>query len=216
MLAFLHTAAVHVTTFEQLLREVDPAVPSRHVVDVALLDDARAAGGVTPAIAARIRGAVGELAGAGARVVLCTCSTIGDAAEATVSGGATVLRVDRPMADRAVAIGPRIAFVAALHSTVAPTAALLHDAARRAGRAVQLTPLLCVEAWPYFERGALDDYYAMIAAAARHVASTHDVVVLAQGSMAPAAALVGGAVPVLSSPRLGVEAALRLWHAAGG
>jgi len=209
MLGFLHTAAVHVATFEQLLRAADARVPSRHVVDATLLDEARAAGSVTPQVAARVGAAVAGLAASGARVVLCTCSTIGDAAEAVAGVQATVLRVDRPMAERAVALGPRIAFVAALESTLAPTAALLRDAARRAGRAVALTEVLCAEAWPHFERGELETYYALVAQAADDAAARHDVVVLAQGSMGPAAERVRTTVPVLSSPRLGVEAALR-------
>jgi hypothetical protein len=212
MLGFLHTAAAHVATFTQLLGETDASVPSRHVVDAALLDMARAAEAITPAVAARVADVIDAIIASGARVVLCTCSTIGDTAEHAGSGQALVLRVDRPMAMRAVALGPRIAFVAALESTVAPTAALLHDAARRAGRAVQLTPVRCAEAWPHFERGALDAYYAAVATAARRAAVDHDVVVLAQGSMAPVAELVDVAVPVLSSPRLGIEAAVQAWR----
>jgi hypothetical protein len=212
VLAFLHTAAVHVATFESLLRGLDPVVPSRHVVEPALLDEARAAGAVTPAIAARVGRVIAELRDAGARVVLCTCSTIGGAAEAAGDDGVAVLRVDRPMADAAVASGARIAFVVALESTVAPTETLLREAAQRAGRSVQLTPIRCPEAWPLFESGDLAAYHAAVTAAARRAAATHDVVVLAQGSMAPAAELAAAAVPVLSSPRLGVEAALRRWR----
>ncbi|MEO8603715.1 MAG: hypothetical protein ABI629_14170 [bacterium] len=209
MLGFLHTAAAHVATFEQLLRAADPLVPSRHVVETELLDDARAAGGVTPEIARRVGRAVDDLRASGAQVVLCTCSTIGDAAEAASGDGTTVLRVDRPMAERAVALGVRIAFVAALESTLKPTAALLQDAAERSGRRIELTPVLCTEAWPHFESGKLDAYYGAIADAAERVAGSHDVVVLAQGSMGPAAERIATAVPVLSSPRLGIEAALR-------
>jgi len=210
MLGFLHTAAGHVATFEQLLREQDATVSSRHVVAAALLDEARAAGAVTPALARRVGDALGELVAAGARLVVCTCSTIGAAAE-SAAVGVPVLRIDRPMAERAVALGPRIAYVAALASTLAPTAALLRDAAQRAGREVVLTEVLCGEAWPLFERGDLEAYYDAVAGAARDAAAACDVVVLAQGSMGPAAARAESPVPVLSSPRLGVEAAVRAY-----
>src|SRR5258706_15061344 len=107
-------APAHVQTFAGLLRAADPGLPSRHMVDTALLDDARVAGGVTPVIAARVAAAVRALASDGAVVVLCTCSTIGAAAEATaVPTGVMVMRVDRPMAERAVELGRRIAVVAA-------------------------------------------------------------------------------------------------------
>lgn len=213
MLGFLHTAAVHADTFERLLRERDAAVPSRHVVAVELLDAARAAGAVTPAVAAQVEQAIGELAAGGARVVLCTCSTIGAAAE-TAAAGVPVLRLDRPMAEAAVGQGTRIALVAALASTLEPSTTLLLDVAAGAGRRVSVTPVLCDDAWPHFEAGDLEAYHAAVAAAAERAARDHDVVVLAQGSMAPVADRVRCAVPVLSSPRLGVEAALRLYRSA--
>jgi aspartate/glutamate racemase len=210
MLGFLHTAAVHADNFERLLRERDADVPSRHIVAVELLDAARAAG-VTPAVAAQVAQAIGALAADGARVVLCTCSTIGAAAEAAAVG-VPVLRLDRPMAEAAVAQGPRIALVAALASTLEPSTALLEEVAARAGRHITVTPVLCDDAWPHFESGDLEAYLAAVARAAQQAAAAHDVVVLAQGSMAPVADRVKAAVPVLSSPRLGIDLALRLYR----
>ncbi len=57
-------------------------------------------------------------------------------------------------------------------------------------------------------------YWAEIAAALHRDAPAGDVIVLAQASMAGAAALCEDmAVPILSSPRLGLEAALRAYRA---
>jgi glutamate racemase len=214
VIGFLHTAAVHVQTFAALLDAVDSSLPSRHSVDAALLDEARAAGGVTPAIAARIGAAVRELASDGAVVVLCTCSTIGAAAETTtVPSGVTVMRVDRPMAEHAIALGRRVAVVAALASTLAPTTELLRDAARRAGRTIEVFAVPCADAWPHFERGDMTAYLDAVGHAIDRGAATADVVVLAQASMAAAAERAAPRrVPVLSSPRLGVEAAVRAYR----
>lgn len=215
VLGFLHTAAAHVATFDAVLDELDPTVPRRHAVAAALLDQARAAGAVTPDIAARVADAVRELIGQGADLVLCTCSTIGAAAEAAATTAVPVLRLDRPMAVAAVACGPRVAVVAALASTVAPTLTLLLEVAGAAGRPIAPRVTLCEEAWPHFERGELERYWAAVAAAARAAAAGADVVVLAQGSMGPAAErLAAIGVPVLASPRLGVAAAVNLWHSA--
>jgi hypothetical protein len=41
-LAFLHTAAVHVDTFERLVRRLAPGMPTRHLVDTSLLAEALA------------------------------------------------------------------------------------------------------------------------------------------------------------------------------
>jgi hypothetical protein len=214
VIGFLHTAPGHVATFDALLRETDASVPVRHAVDATLLADARAAGTVTPAIARRVAAAVTALVEQGAVVVLCTCSTIGAAAEATPRPpGVRVLRVDRPMAERAVGLGRRIAVVAALSSTLGPTADLLHDVARRADRTIEIAEVVCAEAWPHFERGDVATYLAEVGRALARAAAAGDVIVLAQASMAAAADRAGPlAVPVLSSPRLGVEAAVRAYR----
>jgi len=212
-LAFLHTAASHVASFDALVRERDPSLAAVHAVDVRLLDDARAAGGVPPALAARVAGAMRALADAGASVVVCTCSTLGEAAEAAVLGaGKHALRLDRAMAEAAVAAGSRIAIVAALASTFAPSRALLEDVAQRAGRTISLCDVPCADdAWRRFEAGDRDGYLERVEAAARAAARDADVVVLAQASMGDAALRCRDLrVPVLAGPRLGVAAALRL------
>jgi Asp/Glu/hydantoin racemase len=166
------------------------------------------AGGVTPELAARVRRRLRELADDGAELIVCTCSTIGAAAEEAAGAlGVPVLRADRPMADAAVAAGPRIGVLVTSESTREPTLDLLRESAARAGADVTLTAVLVASAWQHFEAGELEPYHAEIAAAARQLAPTVDVVVLAQASMAPAAALIDG-VPVLTSPRSAVRAAI--------
>ena len=81
---------------------------------------------------------------------------------------------------------------------------------------MQLRDLLCESAWACFERGDLGGYAQAIAAELRAGAGTADVIVLAQASMAAAAPLcVDLGIAILSSPRLGLEAALAACHAQG-
>jgi hypothetical protein len=210
-LTFLHTADAHVATFGQLLAETAPGIPSRHIVAAELLAEARA-DGMTPQLEARIGAAVRGAAADGAAVVLCTCSTIGACAEQTVVPGVTVLRVDRPMAARAVALGQRIVLAAALASTLEPTRRLLRDEAARAGAEVVITDFLIADAWPHFEAGDHGRYLATIAAQLRQVQNA-DAIVLAQASMAAAAAQCADLpMPILSSPRLGLEAAISAYQ----
>jgi Asp/Glu/hydantoin racemase len=210
-LGFLHTAEVHVDTFDAL---VGRAATTMHVVEPDLLDRARREG-LTPAVESGVRSALAELGARGADVIVCTCSTLGPIAEGVASEVAVpVLRVDRPMARRTVAAGQRIGVVAAVESTLEPTRALLEDEARRAGVVPVLTELCVTSAWASFESGDTAAYLAAIADAARALAEVVDVVVLAQASMAGAVDLLGDVdVPVLVSPRLAVESALL---AAGG
>ncbi|MFE1027495.1 aspartate/glutamate racemase family protein [Streptomyces sp. NPDC058818] len=204
MLALLHTSPVHVPVFDALRDEAHPGLELRHHVDAELLERARREGpeAVTDAVRAVLRQAVAE----GARAVLCTCSTIGGVAEAAADGaGVPVLRVDRPMAAAAVAAGPRVVVLAALDSTLAPTAALIGEEARRSGRPVEVRTLLVDGAWPLFERGDTEGYLRLVAEAA-DVVSDADAIVLAQASMAPARELTRATVPVLASPAPGLAA----------
>ena len=215
-LGFLHTLPSNEQTFAALLAELAPGLPARHRVDPALLVEARRDGAQSEGVRRLVGEAVLALVREGASVVVCTCSTIGDAAESTAPpAGAAVMRIDRPMAELALTFGSRVLVAASLDSTFPPTIALLNEAAQAAGRPIQITRLLCEQAWAYFERGDLDGYARAIAAdIAKVVDATRapgdvDVIVLAQASMAPAARLMPDLkTPILSSPRLGLQAAI--------
>jgi Asp/Glu/hydantoin racemase len=213
VLALLHTSPVHVPVFDALRDAAHPGLELRHHVDAGLLERARRDGpeAVTASVAAALTRAVAE----GARAVLCTCSTIGGVAEAAAAEvGVPVLRVDRPMAAAAVAAGPRVLVLAALESTLEPTAALIKEEARRADRPVEVRTRLVEGAWSRFEAGDGEGYLRRIAEAADSVTGA-DVIVLAQASMAPARESTHVRVPVLASPAPGLAAgaaAARLGH----
>lgn len=212
MIGFLHTLPSNRATFTALLDALAPGLPSRHRVNEALLASARQEGAQAEGVCRQVGEAVKALVAEGAAVVVCTCSTIGGAAEATaLPEGARVLRIDRPMAEQALAIGPRLLVAASLASTFEPTITLLNEVAHARGRPIQLTRLLCDRAWPYFERRDADGYARTIAEAIAAAPGDFDAIVLAQASMAPAARLLPDLpTPILSSPRLGLQAALKL------
>jgi hypothetical protein len=213
-IAFLHTAHVHVATFDALLQAQAPGLKAHHVVDEALLADAQRLGTADPTLQARVHAAMQAAAAGGARQVVCTCSTLGALAEGMATSGAfEAARIDRALADRAVQQGPRVLVVVALASTLAPTQALLADSAARLQRAITLVPLHVDGAWVHFERGDRDAYLAAIAGAVRAHAAGADVVVLAQASMAAATEMLKDLpIDALSSPSLGVAAAVERWR----
>ncbi|WP_437589770.1 hypothetical protein [Sorangium sp. So ce1000] len=209
MLAFLHTARVHVETFSRLVRSADDAIPVRHEVQESLLADAVAAGALTDGIRSATAAVLQALANDGAKVIVCTCSTIGGVAEAVPISGCVVTRIDRPMAEQAVASGRRILVLAALRSTFQPTVGLLHQIASDARRSIDVVEVLCGQAWRLFEMGDYPGYAGEIARTIEATALPGDLVLLAQASMAPAAELVSHlGIPVLSSSKSGVEAAV--------
>ena len=204
--AFLHTSPVHVATFERLMQAADPAIKVEHAVHEDLLADARRVGATDPGLVRRVHEAMRGAALGGASLVVCTCSTIGGSAESMPTGGhLTALRIDRAMADRAVQLGSRILVVAALESTLAPTADLIQESAATKGIRVAIDSLLVEGAWSHFLSGNQGAYIRSIADTIREARRSVDVVVLAQASMAPAADLLANlGVEVLSSPRIGV------------
>jgi hypothetical protein len=142
-LTFLHTSPVHIATFDQLLAEIDPDIPARHVVDESLLQDARASG-ITAELTQRITQTLVDAIADDTAVVICTCSTIGGCAEQINHGtNRPIIRVDRAMAERAVATGERIVVVAALASTLTPTRQLIEEVADQAGKAITILDAWC-------------------------------------------------------------------------
>ncbi|MFJ3725622.1 aspartate/glutamate racemase family protein [Streptomyces sp. NPDC090045] len=211
-LVLLHTSPVHVPVFDALRDRHHPGAVLHHLVEPELLERARTEGprAVAPALLAVLASAP---AAAGPAPVLVTCSTIGATAESLAPElGVPVLRVDRPMAAAAVRTGARIAVLAALESTLAPTAELLAEEAEAGERRVSVRTHLVAGAWERFEAGDTGGYLARVAAAADAVTGA-DVIVLAQASMAGAAGLTTSPVPVLSSPAPGLAAGLRLTSA---
>jgi hypothetical protein len=202
-LGLLHTSPVHVATFDALVAEESPGVELVHVVREDLLAMAREHG--PEAAADQVAEAVRDLS---TDAVLCTCSTIGAVAE-RVDAAVPVLRVDRPMAAAAVEAGGTVVVLAALESTLAPTLALLAEEADRAGTSPRIETTVVPGAWERFEIGDVEGYLDLVVAALEQVRDA-TVVVLAQASMAAAADAAPPDLPVLSSPRTGLRAALAL------
>jgi len=138
-----------------------------------------------------------------ADAVLLTCSTIGAAVEHARGAARPVLRADAALAAAAVRSGGEVTVLYAAPSTRATTWKLFSEAAAQTGADIGLYAV--PGAWALFMRGELDGYHAAIAATAR---GRRGRVVLAQASMAPAAALLPDAPP-LTVPGTAVMAAAR-------
>jgi hypothetical protein len=213
ILAFLHTSPVHIPTFENLTQSQAPHTPTLHRVEEVLLAQARAEG-ITPALEGKVHQVLLELVAQGAKAIVCTCSTLGAIAE-TAQVGCTVLRVDRAMAQKALELGDKILLVAALESTLEPTRNLFLEIAEQAHQKVELLELCCKNAWVKFEAGDKVGYVQEIAQEITRVVGANsarvDVLVLAQASMMGAEKYCPEVqIPILSSPFLGVQAALEL------
>ena len=215
-LTMLHTAESNRVLFGALAAELAPDVPVAHIVDEGALREVCARGVVTPTLRRKVCKTLLGAIDRGARAVLCTCSSLGAiTAVAEQLTERPVLRIDRPMAEEAVARGSRIIVAATLPTTLAPTRGLILEAAREAGKEVTTIALLCDRAWARFEAGDEEGYLEEIAAQLRRSAPLGDVLVIAQASMARAIDRCPAlALPVLTSPRSGLAAAIRAYREA--
>lgn len=212
----LHTSFVFVSVdpvFRDLLGEVLPDTKVLDFVDSDLLAAVRRAGGVTPATIQRMCHLAQAAEAAGVDVIFSACSSLGPALDvARQLVDVPVVKVDDAMAEHAVELASTIGVLATVPTTLGPTADLVRAKATAAGREVEVVPRLCEGAFDVLMAGRRDEHDAMVLAAARELAGVVSVIVLAQASMARLAATLSEAVglPVLSSPRLGVEQLARL------
>jgi Asp/Glu/hydantoin racemase len=112
------------------------------------------------------------------------------------------------MVDEAVGLGARVGVLATLRTTLEPTAELVERRGRDAGKPVEVVSRVCEGAFDALAAGDRDRHDELVREGLRELAAGVDVVVLAQASMArvvDAPPEAERTVPVLSSPRLGMQ-----------
>ena len=196
----LHTAASNVAVLERAAALFE-GVLLHPAVRPELLAAAGPAG-LTPTIAAETRLALDDLAG-DCDAVLLTCSSLGGVIDEMTEPPVPMLRVDRALAERAVADGGRVIVLCAAPSSLEPTGVLFRQAARMTG--AQVEQHLVPDAWADFLAGNLGRYHARIADAVAAALDGTGAIVLAQVSMADA---VAPSARVLTSPAIGLAAAV--------
>ena len=194
-LTLFHTAQVHRDTFDALAPDADLI----HVVREDWL--ARAQGGIDDNLSTEITAEIKAVDGP----VLCSCTTIGQTAEA-----AGAIRIDWPMMQEAAKVGGPVLMAYCLDSTAAPSEALL----RRAFGATDplLTCLQLGQHWSLFDAGEVAAFSKAITSdiATALKQNRFGCVVLAQASMAGAAPQLRDLtdLPVLASPAIAMSALL--------
>jgi len=208
-LGLIHTSATLVPVFQQLCNTYLPNVKVFNIVDDSLIKNVISCGELTPVTARRVVDYVASAEIAGADHILVTCSSIGAAVEMAAQLTKTpVLRVDQPMADKAVQTGKRIGVIATLPTTLAPTSDLVKRRAAVAGKEIELTAVLCEGAFDALMSGDAATHDTMVATALKKLVKEVDVIVLAQASMARVVDGLEAAdkiVPILASPGIAIE-----------
>lgn len=208
-LGLIHTSATLVPVFAELCAKYIPHVKTFNIVDDSLIKNTIACGELTADTSRRVVNYAGSAQDAGADYILFTCSSIGPAVEAAAGlSHVPVLRVDQPMADKAVQLGKKIGVVATLSTTLNPTSDLVRRRAIAAGKEIELVPVLCEGAFEALMSGDAATHDQKVGDALRKLANEVDVILLAQASMARVVDTLAEAdkkVPILASPPIAME-----------
>jgi Asp/Glu/hydantoin racemase len=207
-IVLLQTSMVSFETFNRLFKEIIPEAQVSNLVDEDLLNTLNVNKGITHSIIQRICQYCIFAEAAGADIIFSQCSSTREGIEcARKLVRIPLVMVDDGMAEKAVAAGTRIGVVATAAATLKPTAAALAQAAQFAGKSIEIKT--------YLADGALDvlmkeknreKHDQLVLDLLKRAEKENDIIVLAQGSMITLEPYLSQiAVPVLTSPLLGVE-----------
>lgn len=144
--------------------------------------------------------------------LVCVCalnqySSVGESADVAAKLiSIPIVKIDAPMARKAVQLGRRIAVIATAISTVQPSSRLVERMANEAGQNVTVNRCFVEGACDcLLKTGDRAKHNEMVVAKVREAAESNDVIVLAQGSMYHLMPLLQDIkVPVLTSLESGV------------
>lgn len=187
-LTIIHTTPATLKPLEELVRRLLPGTELTHMLDDSMLKD-MIAGHDIDGVRRRWLAYAKIARDRQADVILSACSTVGEfAEEAGQLLDIPVLRIDSAMARMAVCAGGAIAVLATLSTTLEPTRRLLERTARALGKDCTITPTCIPGAYDALMAGNQKLHDSRIAAAIQAALAHSDTVVLAQASMARAAA----------------------------
>ena len=208
--AFIHTSPAAIAPLMQFYAEAAPELEITNLLDDGLLRLLAAGRGrdVRRRLGGMLRAAAETY---GPELAMVTCSSVSKETADSLARDFPfpVLKIDYPMARRAVRSGRRIGVAATFPPTLAPTSKLLRDAAEEAGAEIELVEEAAPEAYTALLSNDTAKHDELLAAAvARLQERGVSAVVLAQVSMARALPLLSAQarVPVLTSLHTSLEA----------
>ena len=202
-IAFIHTSPAALEPLKHFYTEAAPEMELTNLLDDGIL---RLFAAKNYGVAERrlIEMTKAARAAYDAELIMVTCSSVPKATldELRRTSDVPVLKVDEPMAHRAVRAGAKIGVLATFPPTIEPTSNLLKDTAARLNTNIDIQTHVLPQAYDALLAGDFETHDAHLLKAIDHLVNQHvDVVVLAQVSMARIIKRLDGKfdVPVLSS-----------------
>jgi Asp/Glu/hydantoin racemase len=210
-IAVLHTSFVFVSVepvINDLIAELLPEAEVMHFVDSDVLATVVREQRISPKSEERMTHLAQAAEAAGADIIFSACSSLGPALDVAARNVHTpVVKIDEAMAILAASQGTRIGVLATVPTTLGPTSDLIQAKADERGRDVTIEQRLCAGAFDVLMGGDRERHDAMVLEQAIDLAKNVDTIVLAQASMGRLVEALREktGLPVLSSPRMGVE-----------
>ncbi|MBW2440351.1 MAG: aspartate/glutamate racemase family protein [Deltaproteobacteria bacterium] len=208
-IGLLHTVGFLADMFRNLFQESIPEVNSFHIVDEGIIKQLMENDGLTPAIVRRIALQAGLAMEAGADLILFTCSSTSPAVD-TVRNliDIPIMKIDDPLADKAVELGEKIGLITTAKTTLKPSIDLISSRAAEKGKPVEIDSTLETDAFKARLNGNVGEHDRIVKAAIDKLSAQCDVIVLAQASMAHLVEQAQDScpVPILASPELCMSA----------
>jgi Asp/Glu/hydantoin racemase len=208
--AFIHTSPAAIGPLMQFYAVDAPELEITNLLDDGLLRLLAAghAGVVSRRLAEMLRAAAETYAPA---LAMVTCSSVSKEMTESLARDFSfpVLKIDYPMARRAVRAGRRIGVAATFPPTLVPTSKLLREAAAEAGVEIEIVEEAAPEAYKALLANDTATHDRLLADAVENLQGKDvSAVVLAQVSMARTLPLIepGARVPVLTSLHTSLEA----------
>jgi Asp/Glu/hydantoin racemase len=214
-IALIHAVRVAMDPIAAAFARGWPEAETVNLLDDGLSRDLERRGTLEGPMTERIGALAAYASGLGADGILYTCSAFGAAIDkARAASRVPVLKPNEAMLEAALAAGRRLALVATFAPTIPSMTAELQALACARGVEVEITPLFVPGAMKALDAGDGAEHDRLIADAVRPLTG-HDAILLAQFSMARAAAAVSTAVggKVLTSPETAVAKIRRLVEA---
>lgn len=208
-IGLLHTVGFLADMFRNLFLETIPDVKSFHIVDEGILKQLMENDGLTPAIVRRVAIQASLVMESGADLILFTCSSTSPAVDTVRNQiDIPIMKIDDPLADKAIEIGEKIGVITTAKTTLKPSIDLISSRAAEKGKPVEIVSTLETEAFQARLNGDVGEHDRIVKGAIDKLSAQCDVIVLAQASMAHMVeqAQDSCGIPILASPKLCMSA----------
>lgn len=141
-------------------------------------------------------------------LIVCTCSSVGEVAEAVAKQSSIpILRIDEPMAKKALETSDKIAVMATLKSTMEPTCSLLERVAVEMGKKITVERVLMPEVMTAMRSGKMDEAIEIVRTKSLILQEQYGVIMMAQASLGMMKESIQPqlTIPILASPEIFAE-----------